>query len=128
MRQILLDNFAGLLAAIVTGLGGWLFGRKKLNAEANSMEAEAEAKEIDNGSKIVQLYKEAIDDLGTRYENKYKEVVFIYDRKIEILEAEIKLHKQVIANLKKENTELKQRIKELETSIPSNQKTKNNIG
>ena len=116
MEDLFKEHFGTLIATLITGFGGWFFGRRKSNAEASIVEADYESKEIDNGGKIVSMYKEAIDDLGNRYEKKYQEVAAIYDKKIEILEAEIKLQKQIISGLKKENSELKQRIKELESN------------
>ncbi|RNA63512.1 hypothetical protein D1631_17100 [Chryseobacterium nematophagum] len=111
MKQILFENFGAFLGAILTGIAGFLFGKKKLQAEIAGMSADNEAKEIENADKLVKLYKEALDDLGNRYEIKFKELSSIYDSKIKLLEDEINLHKRIIAQLKEDNIVLKQKIK-----------------
>ena len=63
MEDLFKEHFGTLLATLITGFGGWFFGRRKSNAEASIVEADYESKEIDNGGKIVSMYKEAIDDL-----------------------------------------------------------------
>jgi predicted RNase H-like nuclease (RuvC/YqgF family) len=114
MKQFLIENIMSIIATLLggTGLAGWFFERRKRIAEANGMEAENESKEIDNGSKVVELYRSALDDLGVRYEKKFAEVVDLYERKIKVLEDEIRLHKRIISNLKKENSELRKQLKE----------------
>ncbi|CAA7387098.1 hypothetical protein [Chryseobacterium fistulae] len=111
MQQILIENFGAFIGAILTGIVGFLFGKKKLQAEVAGMSADNEGKEIENADKLVKLYKEALDDLGNRYEIKFKELSSIYDSKIKLLEDEINLHKRIIAQLKEENIILKQKIK-----------------
>jgi NifU-like protein involved in Fe-S cluster formation len=77
-----------------------------------TIEAENTGKEIDNADKLVKLYKEAIDDLGGRYETKFKEITELYENKVKLLQDEINLHKRIIAQLKEENTMLRNKLKD----------------
>ncbi len=97
------------LSAILTGIAGFLFGRKKMKAETTGLEVENEGKEIENTDKLVKLYKEALDDLSGRYEQKFLQVSALHDDRIKLLEEEIKMYKRIIANLKIENTALKKK-------------------
>lgn len=112
MREIFLENFGTFLGAILTGLAGFLFGRRKLKAETETIEAENTGKEIDNADKLVKLYKDAIDDLGTRYEVKFKEVTALYENKVKLLNDEIGLLKRNITQLKSEVSTLRKKLKE----------------
>lgn len=85
----------------VGGFFGWFFTRRKQNAEATGSE-------IDNGSKVVELYKNALDDLSVRYEDKYKHVqemsdniANLFEKKEQILLQEIEYHKKQAALYKK---------------------------
>lgn len=93
------------------GISAFIFERKKNKAETKIVEADATEKEIGNSSKVVDLYKQALDDLENRYEKKYQEVTALYERKIKVLEDEIKILNRRIIELKKENTELRTRLK-----------------
>ncbi|AZI53916.1 hypothetical protein EIB75_10560 [Epilithonimonas vandammei] len=99
-------------SAILTGVAGFMFGRKKMDAEVTGLNAENEGKEIENADKLVKLYKDAIDDLGSRYEVKFREVTSMYESKVKLLEDEINLHKRINAQLKEENTMLRKKIKD----------------
>lgn len=59
MKQLLLENIGILLTTLATGFGGWFFGRKKANAEA-------EASQIENAEKLLDYYTKLVDDLGKR--------------------------------------------------------------
>ncbi|SIT25660.1 hypothetical protein SAMN05421786_11550 [Chryseobacterium ureilyticum] len=61
MKNIITDSLGVLLTALATGFGGWFFGRKKANAEA-------ETSQIDNAEKALEYYKRIVDDLGVRLE------------------------------------------------------------
>jgi len=112
MKDLLIEHFGAILGALGTALVGFLFGKGRLKAEVAGMDADNEGKEIENADKLVKLYKEAIDDLGNRYEVKFKEVTAMYDSKVKLLEDEINLHKRIIAQLKEENTMLRKKIKD----------------
>ena len=112
----------GLISAL--GLGTYLgafLNKKKYNQEvellrfqAKQSKETAENASIDNDIKLSVHYKEILDDLKVRYENRYKEFEGIMLRKVELLEQEItlknrkiKLQQQEIIELKKENRSLK---------------------
>lgn len=101
MIALLQDNLNTLIATIVTGFFTWFFARRKQNAEVTTTE-------IDNGSKIVGLYKDSLDDLGKRYEEKYnhveqmsKNISDLFDAKEKTLLQEIEYHKKQTALYKK---------------------------
>lgn len=102
-----------IIIAIITtifgtgGVLGYYFERRKRMAEA-------ESKEINNGQQVVNLYKNALDDLAIRYEKKFEEISSLYERKIKVLEDEIKVHKRYVSTLKKETADLRRQIKILE--------------
>lgn len=102
------------VTAVIGGVSsiGWLFERKKRNALTNSIESDNEGKNIENQSKSVELYQGILDDLGDRYEKRFLEVEDLYQRKVQVLEDEIKLHKRMINNLKRENAELRKQLKQ----------------
>lgn len=88
---------SGLIGMLVV----WFPNRKKQKVDLSSTE-------IENGSKLVTLYKDALDDLGNRYEKKYcdlekqaKNIQLLFERKEELLEKEIELHKKQAALYKK---------------------------
>lgn len=120
MEQFISEHIAPhigtFVGAILTGIAGFLFGKKKLQAEIDGMSADNEGKDIENTEKLVKIYKETIDDLGSRYESKFKEVTEIYESKIKLLNDEINLHKRIIVQLKEENIMLRKKLKDAENS------------
>lgn len=129
-----LENLPTLLGYLF-GAGGvfaFISERKKNKAVASGLEADADSKEIDNSSKVVDLYKEALDDLQNRYEKRYNEVAEMFEKKYQmmreemqqledsferknkLLEDEIKLKNKFIASLRREIRERDAKIKLLE--------------
>lgn len=94
MQQILLENIGVLLATLATGFGGWFFGRKKA-------EADAETSQIENAEKLLNYYKALVDDLGTRLEsaiknfNEAQKTVRELEERIDALTDELKKYKQL---------------------------------
>ncbi len=119
--QILADNFIGILGFIFGGGGFvmWFLERKKYSEVVAGLKAENESKELENDKTVINIYKEGLDDLGVRYEAKYKDLVNTYDRKVKLLEEEILLKERIISNLKRENRDLKRTIRELESGNKS---------
>lgn len=91
---------ATLITASVSGFGGWLYGREKLDAEIQKLKTEVYASEIENKNRIVVLYREAMDDLNQRYEAKFTEMTQLYEHKINLLKEEIILQDRQIQELK----------------------------
>ncbi len=86
----------------VAGIGGffgWFFTRRNSNAQATGTE-------IENGSKVVEMYKEALDDLPPRYEEKFKSLNELFNQKETILKEEIAFLKKERDLWKKKYTEL----------------------
>ncbi|REC47881.1 MULTISPECIES: hypothetical protein [Chryseobacterium] len=108
MKQIFIDNAGILLSALATGFGGWFFGRKKAKAEA-------EASQIENAEKLLNYYKNLVDDLGSRLDKaidnlqkseiekqeaikkftEATETIHELERKVENLTEELKKYKQL---------------------------------
>lgn len=99
----------GLISALGTGFVGWFFGRRKTMAEAVGYE-------IDNDVKLSSHYKEILDDLKIRYESRYKEFEDMMNRKYKLLEEEIKLKDRKIRLQKQEITELRRENKLLKAN------------
>lgn len=97
----------GTIGTFIGAFSGWFFTRR-------SQLAEAKGKELDNEIKLSDYYKEMLDDLSSRYEKKYSEIVNLYESKERILKDEIALLSRKITDLKKENIALRKRVKELE--------------
>ena len=67
------------------------------------------------------MYQEALgdlekrsDNLKGRYENQFKEFSALYEQKIKLLKEEIQVQQRINKNLRRENADLRKRIKELE--------------
>ena len=95
--EFLKEYFGEALALFLGAIINWLFNKRKENAGVTTTE-------IDNGTKVVELYKSALDDLSLRYEQKYQEIENrrqniekLFDSKEKLLQQELELlRKQVI--------------------------------
>lgn len=83
-----------LIPAAVGGGAGWLFHREK-----------SKSIEIANKGEIIVIYKEALDDLKARYEEKFEEL----QKEIDLLRRNVELWKGKYRDLKKEFEAYKQR-------------------
>jgi phage host-nuclease inhibitor protein Gam len=97
IQQLLLIGGTGGLG----GFFGWFWTRKKQAAEVTTTD-------IDNGAKVVELYKAAMDDLGARYELKYKHleemsksIENLFANKERMLQQELELLRKQVALYKK---------------------------
>jgi tRNA A37 N6-isopentenylltransferase MiaA len=111
------------ISSILTAVGGtgyftFLFTRSKYKVDVLQAKENAETTAIDNDIKLSGHYKEILDDLKSRYESRYKEFEDSINRKVELLEEEIrlkdrkiKLQQQEINELKKENRILRAHAK-----------------
>ncbi|WP_051881898.1 hypothetical protein [Chryseobacterium soli] len=107
LLQLLMEHFGAFIGAVLTGLAGFLFGKRKLQAEVAGINADNEGKEIENADKLVRLYKETLDDLGNRYEAKFKEFSDLSDKKVVLFQEQIDFQKRINEQLKAENNLLK---------------------
>ena len=94
MLELFKDYIGQILLLIATTFITWFFTKRKQNADVNTTE-------IDNGSKVVSLYKNALDDLSSRYEKKYldvenqaKNIEILFVNKEKLLLQEIDYHKK----------------------------------
>ncbi|CAD0007563.1 MULTISPECIES: hypothetical protein [Flavobacterium] len=110
---------SSILAAIGgTGLFTFLFTRSKYQVDVLQAKENAETTAIENDIRLSGHYKEILDDLKNRYETRYIEFENLMNRKISLLEEElklkdrkIKLQQQEIIELKRENRILKDNAK-----------------
>lgn len=103
----LLIALAGLVSVGGSAFFGWVFAKRKSNAEAKTTE-------IENEIKMSDYYKVMLDDLRNRYERKYQDYESLMNSKEKILKEEITMLNRKIKMLKTENSELRKRISELE--------------
>lgn len=101
MFETIHPYFSEAFTALLVGLPTWFIARRKNNADVTTTE-------IDNGVKVVDLYKSALDDLPARYEEKYKHVEEmalnvekLFEKKEALLLQEIEYHKKQAALYKK---------------------------
>jgi hypothetical protein len=113
------ENIWIAIGGLITMAGsGWLtfiFTKSKYKQEVEKLRVEvlqaqktAETTEIENGTKVVELYKNALDDLANRYELKYKHVQEmsaniekLFEKKEQALIEECEYHKKQAALYKK---------------------------
>ena len=94
MEDLIKEHFGTLIATLITGFGGWFFGRKKAQAEV-------EASQIENAEKLLNYYKNLVDDLGSRLEsaikkfNEAEETIRELENRIDALTEELKKYKQL---------------------------------
>lgn len=102
MTEIYIALAAGA-GAFLTKLVDWIFSRK-------SSREDVREKEIKNEIQLSEYYKSMLDDLSQRYEQKYTDIVALYESKEKILREEIAL-------LRRENRLLKKQLGEKEREI-----------
>ena len=112
LHEHILPHIASFIGALLTGFAGFIFGRKKQNAEVESIEVNNDSVEIANVTKIAEVYKNTLDDLGLRYEKKFNEIISLYEQKVQLLHDEINLQKRIIEHLKEENKMLHKKLKD----------------
>lgn len=61
MEDLFKEHFGAFLATVITGFGGWFFGRKKANVDVEGVQ-------IENFDKGLLYYQKLVDDLGVRLE------------------------------------------------------------
>ena len=106
MKELFTTYVGEFLTVLTAGFGGWFYNRKK---DSNNNHNAA----IDHGARAVNIYKEALEDLGICYEKKYKNIITLYESREQLLRNEIMELKNKIKILRKENISLKRRIEDL---------------
>ena len=112
LNEYVFPHLGTAISTLGTGLIGFIFGRKKQNAETEAIEVSNDTIEIANADKLIKTYRDSLDDLTTRYEAKFKEIIGLYEQKVKLLNDEITLHKRIIEQLKEENRILRQKLKD----------------
>lgn len=95
MFELIRPYFSEAFTATIGGLVAWFFTRRKQKAEVTGSE-------IDNGSKVVELYKSALDDLSHRYEQKYQDIENRCEHIEKLFESKEKLLQQELELLRKQ--------------------------
>ena len=104
--EYILPHIAEFASLVLSGFAGFIFGRKKQNAEVESIEAGNHEKEIENAGKVLKYYREMIEDLGNKLKtailelDEAKALIKELEDKVELLTDELKKYKQL--NIKKE--------------------------
>ena len=98
----------GIITA-VTGLGGYVFGKRQRVAKSRKIEAEADGINISNVSKAVDIWEELVKSLKAELEQVKKEVSMLRGENQ-------KLHKEVVA-LQNENQNLHREVSRLSLLI-----------
>lgn len=116
-----MDTVTIFITSILTAIGGtgyftFLFAKSKYKVEVLQAKENAETTAIDNDIKLSGHYKEILDDLKARYESRYKEFEDAMNRKILLLEEEIKMRDRKIKILQAEIAELKRENKTLKAN------------
>ena len=88
--ETLKEPLLAFISLFLSTLVGWLFGRRK-------QQAETQTTELDNVDKAVKIYREMIEDLGTKYANAIDELKKANQR-IKDLEASVE---ELLTELKK---------------------------
>ena len=88
--EILKEPLLAFISLFLSTLVGGLFGRRK-------QQAETQTSELDNVDKAVKIYREMIEDLGTKYANAIDELKKANQR-IKDLEASVE---ELLTELKK---------------------------
>ncbi len=105
--EYILPHIAEFTSLLLSGFAGFIFGRKKQNAEVESIEAGNHEKEIENAGKVLKYYREMIEDLGNKLKtailelDEAKALIKELEDKVELLTDELKKYKQL--NRKKES-------------------------
>lgn len=107
MIELLHEPITLFITTIITGFGGWFYGRKKANADAEGVQ-------IENYDKGLIYYQKLVDGLGVQLD---KAIIALQNSEIEkqevikkFTEATHQIHEQniVIENLTKELGKYKQ--------------------
>lgn len=94
MIEIIQPYIGEAITALIGGVAGWFFTRKKQHAEL-------QANELDNVDKAVKIYREVADDLAKQLKtaitelNEAKQTIKELEQKVEALTYELTKYKQL---------------------------------
>lgn len=94
ITEHILPQIGTFLGVILTGIAGFLFGKRKQRAEVSTIELEAAANAL-------KYYREMVDDLGSKLKNSILELDKATQRikeledTVELLTDELKKYKQL---------------------------------
>lgn len=94
MNETIISAISVFLATMATGFGGWFFGRKKAATEV-------ETSQIENAEKLLEFYKNMVEDLGKRLENSIirfnaaENTIKELEDKVDNLTTELRKYKQL---------------------------------
>lgn len=123
MNEILIA-IAGLITIGGSAFFGWVFARRKYNADALTIEASAKTTVIDNEIKLSEYYKTMIDDLKPRYENEFLSYQATVIAKEKLMQEEISLLRRDNKLLKRQVIAKDREIKERDKRIAELVRTK----
>lgn len=101
INEYVLSHIGAFVGAGFTALAGFLFGKKKMEAEIEAIDAENDAKQIDNAVRTLKYYQELTDDLGKKLTiavaelNEAKKTIKELENKVEELTDELKKYKHL---------------------------------
>lgn len=110
MIDWLVNWFGNNIITIVTIIGGaiaWLYERTKRKEDLATLQQENQKLRTENDSSIVSLYQNALNDLKTRYDEKFAELT----KELEILKERLRVREVDYSNLKNEFNQYKQNHK-----------------
>lgn len=84
-----LSTFFGIYFTFVFQKSKYLQEVEKMKIEVIQAKKSAETTEIDNDSKIIDLYKSALDDLPHRFEERFTGLTQLFEQKEKILREEL---------------------------------------
>mgnify|MGYP000388904546 CR=1 FL=1 len=74
INEHILPHFGTFISAVLTGLAGFIFGKRKQTAEVEGINADNEGKEIENAENVLKYYRAMVDDLGEKLITAIKEL------------------------------------------------------
>lgn len=105
MQDYLGSIILTIVTSLVTGFGGWIFGRRKNKAEAQTVE-------LENVNKAVAIWRETAENLNVQL-GLYTNELIKFRQENENLQEELDKMKQELKSLKSENDKLKKEVEKL---------------
>lgn len=113
-----LSTFFGIYFTFVFQKSKYLQEVEKMKIEVLQAKKVAETTEIDNDSKIIDLYKNALDDLPHRFEERFTGLTQLFEQKEKILREELSFLSKERDLWKKKYTDLLKEHKQYKKEHP----------